>query len=60
MWDSIIIIDTSASMLATDIKPTRFNDVIKEANKLIDTLPSERSITLINAGLIPKLVILKV
>ena len=55
--DSIIIIDTSASMLATDIKPTRFNDVIKEANKLIDTLPSERSITLINAGLIPKLVI---
>ena len=55
--DSIIIIDTSASMLATDIKPTRFNEMIKETNKLIDTLPSENSISLINAGLIPKLII---
>lgn len=45
-----IIIDTSASMKATDVAPRRFDRAIADARRLVDSLPDGTSAALIEAG----------
>jgi len=47
---SAIILDASASMAATDVKPSRFEDARSEAGRLINALSSGDSATVIQAG----------
>ncbi|HSD84336.1 MAG TPA: BatA and WFA domain-containing protein [Anaerolineae bacterium] len=46
----ILVIDTSASMGATDIKPNRLTEAIATARRLIEGLPSSTRVTVIEAG----------
>ncbi|HEY63023.1 MAG TPA: VWA domain-containing protein [Caldilineae bacterium] len=46
----ILILDTSASMQATDMAPNRLAEAVKRARRLIDALPGSARVTLIAAG----------
>lgn len=48
--DYIIILDSSASMQATDIKPSRFEKAIDDIEKLIDGMLPHQSMTLIEGA----------
>ena len=53
---SVILLDASASMNATDVSPSRFEAARRAAQTLIDTLPSTAPVTLIVAGQQPQVV----
>jgi hypothetical protein len=46
----ILVIDTSPSMNATDVKPSRLAEAVAIARRMIDSLPSSSRATLITAG----------
>lgn len=46
----VVIVDTSGSMSATDIEPSRLERAKAEARKLIDTLPADGQMTIIAAS----------
>lgn len=47
---AVIIIDTSASMAATDVSPSRLEGAKDQAHRLVDALPDLARITVIEAG----------
>lgn len=47
---AIFIIDTSASMSATDVAPSRLDSARQRASQLIDDLPGNARVTIIEAG----------
>jgi hypothetical protein len=53
----IVLLDASASMNATDISPSRFEEARKSARALIDGLSSDSSMTLILVGQTPQTLI---
>lgn len=46
----ILVVDTSASMRATDAAPNRLGAAVAQARRLIENLPSEARVTVIDAG----------
>lgn len=46
----IIVVDTSASMSATDVSPNRLAVAVASAGRLIESLPSSSRVTVIEAG----------
>ncbi len=46
----ILVFDTSASMRATDVAPTRLNEAISQARGLLQNLPNDARVTVIDAG----------
>src|SRR5512145_1785636 len=53
----IVLLDGSASMNATDVKPTRFEEARRSVQALINGLSSDSSMTLILAGASPQTLI---
>lgn len=53
----IIVMDTSASMSATDVSPTRFEYSKKEIEKIIDNASPDTYFTVVSAGKYPHTVI---
>jgi Ca-activated chloride channel family protein len=53
---SVIILDASASMNATDVSPTRFEAARRAAQETIDALPAEAPVTVIIAGQQPQVI----
>jgi hypothetical protein len=53
---TVVVIDTSASMSATDVKPSRFGEAIRQAEGLISRAQSTDRIAVIEAGSIPRVV----
>ncbi len=53
---SVILLDASASMNATDVDPSRFEAARRAAQALIDTLPSAAPVTIIVAGQQPQVI----
>lgn len=47
---AIIILDTSASMSATDVAPNRIESARERARQLVDDLPGSARVTIIEAG----------
>jgi Ca-activated chloride channel homolog len=47
---AIIILDTSASMAATDVAPSRIESAKERARQLVDDLPDNARVTVIDAG----------
>lgn len=47
---AILIIDTSASMAATDVAPSRLESAKLQARQVVDGLPDEARVTVIGAG----------
>jgi Ca-activated chloride channel family protein len=47
---TILIVDTSASMAATDVAPNRLEAAKDQARRLVDGLPQETRVTIIAAG----------
>ena len=47
---AVIIIDTSASMAANDVSPTRLEAAKDQAHRLVESLPDSARVTLIDAG----------
>lgn len=47
---TILILDTSASMAATDVAPSRLQAAKSQAQRIIDALPDEARVTIIEAG----------
>jgi Ca-activated chloride channel homolog len=54
---SVIILDASASMNATDVEPTRFDAARRAAQETIDTLPTSAPVTIIVAGQQPQVIV---
>jgi hypothetical protein len=52
-----IIVDTSPSMLATDVAPSRFEQARAEAQRVVDGLPDGTSIAVIGAGVTARVVV---
>ena len=50
---TIILLDASASMNATDITPDRFSKAKSEAQSIIDEIPQNIPVSLILAGVVP-------
>ncbi len=46
----ILVLDTSASMRASDVAPNRLGDAISQARRLIQNLPNDARVTVIDAG----------
>lgn len=46
----IVVVDTSASMSATDVSPNRLGAAVASARRLIESLPSSSRVTVIDAG----------
>jgi len=46
----VFIIDTSASMTASDVSPTRLEAAKDQAHRLVESLPDSARVTLIDAG----------
>ena len=46
----ILVIDTSASMGATDVKPNRLAEAVATTRRLIESLPNSTRVTLIEGG----------
>jgi hypothetical protein len=55
--DLILIVDTSASMAATDLRPNRMEAARREAQRLAASLPSDGRVTLIAAGGTPRVLL---
>ena len=53
---SVIILDASASMNATDVSPSRFEAARRAAQDAIDALPAHAPVTLIVAGQQPQVI----
>jgi Ca-activated chloride channel family protein len=53
---SVILLDASASMNATDVASSRFEAARRAAHSLIDTLPSTAPVTIIVAGQQPQVI----
>lgn len=53
---TILVIDTSASMSATDVKPSRFGEAIRQAEDLIARAQSTDRIAVIEASSVPRVV----
>ena len=53
---SIVLIDTSASMQATDVTPSRLAEAKRQVNGLIDQLGSQDRMTIITVGPTPRIV----
>jgi len=53
---SIVLIDTSASMQATDVTPSRLAEAKRQANGLIDQLGPQDRMTIITVGPSPRIV----
>lgn len=53
---TVIVLDTSASMSATDVKPSRFGEAVRQAQVLIDRAQSTDRIAIIEAGPLPRVV----
>jgi hypothetical protein len=53
---SVIILDASASMNATDVNPTRFAAARRAAQDTIDALPADAPVTVIMAGQQPQVI----
>jgi aerotolerance regulator-like protein/VWA domain-containing protein len=53
----IVLLDASASMNATDVSPSRFDEARKSVNELINGLSSASSMTLILVGTVPQTLI---
>jgi len=51
---TVIVIDTSASMSATDVKPSRLAEAVKAANKVVDSARPGDKVSLIEAGPTPR------
>jgi len=47
---AILILDTSASMAATDVAPSRIESAKQRARQLVDDLPDQARVTVIEAG----------
>ncbi len=52
----VIVIDTSASMQATDVEPTRFDLAIDEAHRVVDGVRDHDQVAIVSAGSVPKVV----
>ncbi len=52
-----IIVDTSASMRARDVAPSRFDQALAAAQNLVDSLPDGTSAALVEAGAVAKVVV---
>ncbi len=52
-----LIVDTSLSMLATDLPPTRFDQALAAAQQIVDSSPEGTSFALIDAGAAPRVVV---
>lgn len=50
----IAILDCSASMMATDIKPSRFEEALRQAGKMVDELGAGDEMTIISMGPRPR------
>jgi hypothetical protein len=53
---SVIILDASASMNATDVEPMRFETARRAAQDTIDALPADAPVTIIVAGQQPQVI----
>ena len=53
---SVIILDASASMNATDVAPTRFAEAQRAAQSMVDALPAAAPVTVIVAGQQPQVI----
>lgn len=53
---TVLVIDTSASMSATDVKPSRFGEAIRQAESLIARAQSTDRVAIIEAGPTPRVV----
>lgn len=53
---TVLVIDSSASMSATDVKPSRFGEAVRQARDLISRAQSTDKIAIIEAGPTPKVV----
>ncbi|RMG95337.1 MAG: VWA domain-containing protein [Chloroflexi bacterium] len=53
----VVLLDASASMLATDVEPTRFDAAKEEINRLIGELGSNSQMTIIKVGQTPAVLI---
>lgn len=51
---TVIIIDASASMNATDVKPTRFSEALKQASTIMSAARPGDRVALIEAGPVPR------
>ncbi len=52
----VIVIDNSASMHATDVRPSRFERARAEAEKVLDHLAGEDEVAIVTAGGMPRVV----
>ncbi len=52
---TIVLVDSSASMQATDVKPTRLAEAKRQAGSLIDQLGPQDRMTLISVGPTPRI-----
>lgn len=46
----ILVMDTSASMGATDVAPSRLGDAVSQARRLVENLAAQARVTVIDAG----------
>ncbi len=53
---TIIVLDTSASMSATDVRPSRFAEAVRQAQALIASAQSTDRMALIEAGPTPRVI----
>lgn len=53
---TVVVLDTSASMSATDVKPSRFDEALKLCTKLIDSVRPMDRLSLVEAGPTPRVV----
>lgn len=51
---TVLVIDASASMKATDVAPSRFDEAVKRASKIASAMDPGDSIAVIEAGATPK------
>lgn len=52
----VLIVDASASMQASDIAPTRFDEAIAEAHRIIDGVRDHDQVVILSAGVVPKVI----
>ena len=53
---TVVVLDTSASMSATDVNPSRFDEALSMVNKLIDSVRPMDRLSLVEAGATPKVI----
>ncbi len=52
---TILLVDSSASMQATDVKPSRFEEARRQAGSIIDQLGAQDRMTVISVGPAPRI-----